>query len=55
MGAKHSKFMQVLELEKDSLAKEVEKMQYRVKKSISTESKGQLHLYFYIIILNIGT
>ncbi|XP_077139672.1 kinesin-like protein KIF14 isoform X1 [Ranitomeya variabilis] len=41
MGVKPSKFMQVLEQEKESLTKQMEKMQCRTKKSISAERQEQ--------------
>ncbi|KAM4020239.1 kinesin-like protein KIF14 isoform 1-T1 [Anomaloglossus baeobatrachus] len=41
IGVKSSKFIQVLEHEKDNLTKQVEQIQYRVKKSISAEKQEQ--------------
>ncbi|KAG8554262.1 hypothetical protein GDO81_003736 [Engystomops pustulosus] len=41
IGIKQSKLIQVLEMEKESLSKQVENVQYRVKKSISAEKQEQ--------------
>ncbi|KAM3912051.1 kinesin-like protein KIF14 [Leptodactylus fuscus] len=41
IAIQQSKLIQELELEKESLAKQMEKMQYRVKKSISAEKQEQ--------------
>ncbi|XP_075042159.1 kinesin-like protein KIF14 [Mixophyes fleayi] len=41
MGINHSKLIQVLELEKDNLARQVEKIQQRGKRSISAEKQEQ--------------